>query len=259
MPRTASGVRRLRLAPSGPASLGLQMTRAATWSSLGSIALRLGNFSVGIVAARLVAPDEFGVFAVALTVHAIIVNASDLGVSSYIVRHDGDLSRVGPTVTTIAAVSATCLAAAMALGAPWLSVELGSRAATVPVQVLSLTVLLAGVSSVPGAVLTREFRQDKRFLADFANFAASTAILLALAATGVGALALAWSRVAGQGVSTLVLFRLSPSRFLPGFDRRIARDVVSFGLPLVGAAFLGFLIGNVDYIVVGRVLGAERL
>src|SRR3954463_14694328 len=126
MPRTASGVRRLRLAPSGPARLGLQMTRAATWSSLGSIALRLGNFAVGIVAARLIAPDQFGVFAVALTVHAIIVNVGDIGVSAYIVRRRGALDAVGPTVTTLALGSTALLAAAMAATAPWLATALGA-------------------------------------------------------------------------------------------------------------------------------------
>ena len=252
-------MRLLRAFRHRPASLGREMTRAATWSSLGSIALRLGNFSVGIIAAHLIAPAQFGVFAVALTVQAIIINGSDLGVSAYIVRHDGDMDEVGPTVTTIAVVSAAVLAVVMALSAPWLSTELGSHAATSPVRILSLTVLLAGVSSVPGAVITREFRQDKRFVADFANFVASTAILLALATSGIGALALAWSRVAGQGISTLILFKFSPKRYRPGFNRAVSRVVVSFGLPLVGASFLGFLIGNVDYIVVGRVLGARQL
>jgi PST family polysaccharide transporter len=243
----------------GRLTLGREMVRAATWSSFGAIALRLGSFSVGIIAARLIAPSEFGVFAVALTVHAIIISASDIGVSSYIVRHDGDLDEVGPTVTTIAGLSATFLAIAMALAAPWLSTELGASAATNPVRILSLTVLLAGISSVPGAVLTREFRQDKRFLADLANFVVSTGILLALAFTGVGALALAWSRVGGQLISTGVLFKLSPKRYLPGFNRAVARSVLAFGVPLVGAAIVGFLTGNVDYIVVGRLLGAEKL
>lgn len=243
----------------GPASLGREMTRAATWSSFGAIALRLASFSVGIVAARLIAPNQFGVFAVALTVQAIIISGSDLGVSSYVVRYDGDPAKIAPTVNTLAWLSSAALALFMALGAPWLSTELGSHAATRPVQILSLTVLLAGVSSLPSAVLTREFRQDKRFVADLANFVFSTGILLALATTGIGALALAWSRVAGQGISTLILFKLSRCRYMPGFDRTVARSVLRFGLPLVGAAFLGFLIGNVDYIVVGRVLGAKKL
>lgn len=240
-------------------SLGRQMGRAAAWSSLGSIVMRLGSFSVGIIAARLIAPDQFGVFAVALTVHAIIVNISDLGVSAYVVRQRGNLDAVGPTVTTIALASAVLLAGSMALAAPWISTELGSSDATGPVQILSLTVLLAGVSSVPGAMLTREFRQDKRFLADFANFAASTAILLVLALLGGGALALAWSRVAGQGVSTIVLLLATPKRYLPGLNRAVSRSVIAFGAPLVGSSFLGFLINNIDFIVVGRMLGAEPL
>jgi len=252
-------MKRSRPAARGSGSLGRRMTRAAAWSSVGSIVMRLGSFSVGIIAARLIAPDQFGVFAVALTVHAIILNASDLGVSAYVVRHRGNLDKVGPTVTTMAFASAAMLAVAMALSAPWVSQELGSSEATSPVRVLSLTVLLAGVSSVPGAVLTREFRQDKRFLADLANFVASTAILLGLALLGGGALALAWSRVAGQAVSTLVLFLASPSRYLPGFDRTVSASVVAFGLPLVGASFLGFLINNLDFMVVGRLLGAEPL
>jgi O-antigen/teichoic acid export membrane protein len=242
-----------------PASLGGEIVRAATWSSFGSIALRLGNFAVGVLAARLIAPDQFGVFAVALTVQMVLVNVSDLGVSAYVVRYDGDLDAVGPTVTTLAMVSAALLALAMALAAPWLSTELGSHAATGSVQILSLTVLLAGVSSVPGALLTREFRQDKRFLADSANFIASTAILVSLAPLGFGVIALAWSRVAGQGVSTLCLFKASPARYMPGLDRTVAAAVVAFGLPLIGSSFLGFLIGNIDYIVVGRVLGAKEL
>ncbi|WP_147447893.1 oligosaccharide flippase family protein [Solirubrobacter pauli] len=248
-----------RRSSDGSASLGRQMGRAAAWSSFGSIVMRLGSFSVGIVAARLIAPDQFGVFAVALTVHAIIINVSDLGVSAYIVRHRGKLDAVGPTVTSIAMISAALLAGGMALVAPWLSRELGSVEAVDPVRVLSLTVLLAGISSVPSAVLTREFRQDKRFLADLLNFLSSTGILLALALTGGGALALAWSRVAGQAVSTVVLFAASPERFRPGFDRAVGSKVVTFGVPLIASSFLGFLIGNVDYIVVGRLLGAEPL
>jgi len=236
-----------------------QIGRAAAWSSLGSVAMRLGSFLAGIAAARLIAPEEFGVFAVALTAHAIIVNVSDLGVSAYVVRHDGDLDSVGPTVTTIALASAALLAGAMALSAPWLSTQLGSGEAVTPVRVLSLTVLLAGVSAVPGAVLTREFRQEKRFLADLANFVLSTALLLALALSGGGALALAWSRVAGQAASTLVLLKASPQRFWPGFDRVAFSSVIAFGLPLVGSSFLGFLIANIDFIVIGRLLGAEQL
>ena len=147
---------------------------------------------------------------------------------------------------------------AMAVSAPWLATELGASAASGPVQVMSLTVLLAGVSAVPGGVLTREFRQASDSSRIW-QLVASTMVLVVLALLGGGALALAWSRVAGQLVSTIVLVASSPVRYVPGFDRVVMRSVLGFGLPLVGASFLGFLIGNIDYVVIGRILGAEPL
>ena len=248
-----------KLPPPLASSLGREMGRAAAWSSVSSLVLRFGTFAVGIVAARLIAPDQFGVFAVALTVHAIIVNVGDIGVSAYIVRRRGDLDAVGPTVTTLALGSTALLASAMAATAPWWQPRWARRTLQRPIRVLSLTVLLSGMSSVPGAVLTREFRQDKRFLADLSNFVASTAVLVALALVGGGAVALAASRVAGQLVSTVVMVVASPKRWLPGLDGRVMRSVLRFGVPLVASSFLGFLIGNVDYITIGRLLGAESL
>ena len=72
--------------------------------------LRVGSFLTGVLVARLVAPEEFGVFTVALTVHAVVVNISELGVGSYLVRHEGKPDRVAPTVAAIALISSTILA-----------------------------------------------------------------------------------------------------------------------------------------------------
>jgi lipopolysaccharide exporter len=57
------------------------MGRAALWSGLNAFVLRLGQFVIGVVCARVIDPKQFGVFAVALTVQTVIVNVSELGVS----------------------------------------------------------------------------------------------------------------------------------------------------------------------------------
>jgi lipopolysaccharide exporter len=103
---------------SEPPGLGRQVRSGVAWSGISAVAMRLASFAVGIVAARLLTPSAFGVFAVALTVHMIVLNMSDLGVSAYVVQTRVPLDRVAPTVMTIALVSCTGLAAAMALTAP---------------------------------------------------------------------------------------------------------------------------------------------
>lgn len=239
--------------------MGRMMQRAAIWTGLNSFVLRMAQFIVGVVVARLVAPEQFGVFAVALVVHAIVSNVSDLGVSAAIVRVEGDVARVAPTVLTIALGSSALLTTAMYLSAGTLASSLGAPAATSAIQILSFTILLGGLTAVPYGLLVRSFRQDKRFLADLANFAVSTVAVIVLASRGWGADGLAWSKLAGQGLSCLLLIAMITPRFRPGWQRSEARAVLRFCLPLAGASIVAFALTNVDSIVVGRMLGPLAL
>jgi lipopolysaccharide exporter len=100
---------------------------------------------------------------------------------------------------------------------------------------------------------------ERVFVADVANMLVSGVVVVLLALAGWGALALAWSWVAGQLATTLLLLTYRSARFRPGWSRTEARRLLAFGLPLAGANLLAFLVLSVDYIIVGRVLGAEAL
>jgi lipopolysaccharide exporter len=47
--------------------------------------------------------------------------------------------------------------------------------------------------------------------------------------------------------------------YRPGFSRWVLPEILRFGLPFAGANLLSFLLLNVDYIFVGRLLGATEL
>lgn len=246
-------------AVAGRRPLSGRMRSAAFWSGINSFVLRLGQFAVGVITARIVAPDQFGVFAVALTVHAVITNVSELGVSAALIRAKGDVGRLAPTIVTLAVCSSAVLTAIMYFSADSLATVLRAPAAANAIRILSITVLLAGLTAVPYALLVREFRQDKRLIADGANFAVSTVFVILLGLSGFGATALALAKVFGQLVSLLVLFALITPRYRPGWNRFEARAALRYSLPLAAASFVTFLLGNVDYIVVGRLLGALSL
>jgi PST family polysaccharide transporter len=56
----------------------------------------------------------------------------------------------------------------------------------------------------------------------------------------------------------LLLTTIKP-RYRPGWNRNYAREVLVYSLPLAAATIVEFTLGNVDYIVVGRMLGALSL
>jgi O-antigen/teichoic acid export membrane protein/glycosyltransferase involved in cell wall biosynthesis len=244
-------------APAAP--LSHLMKKAALWSGLNSFVLRLSQFAVGVVSARLIAPHQFGIFAVALTVYAVIVNVNELGVSAALARTTRSVAEVAPTVATIALMSSATFTTAMFLSAPWLASMLGAPAAANAVRILSVTVLVGGVTAVPYALLVRNFEQKKRFVADSSNFVVSTIFVVVLGVAGLGATALAVSRVAGQLASLVLLTTTIKPRYRPGWNRERAREILHFSLPLAGATVIEFTLGNIDYIVVGRILGPLSL
>jgi O-antigen/teichoic acid export membrane protein len=246
--------------PTEPSHLRGPIRRAVGWSTLDVAVNRTGSFVLGLVVARILAPHDFGIYAVALVVHAIVINISDLGLTNALVRDDdAGVRAAAPTVATIAVVTSLSLGALMVLTAPALARLLGAAHAAPTIRVMALTLPLTGLCAVPSALLRRDFRMDRMFIADTANNLASALVVIPLAIAGWGPLALAWSFVAGQVLTTILVIVFAPARYWPGWDGPQVAPLLRFGLPLVGANILGFSIQNVDYIIVGRLLGSVQL
>lgn len=216
--------------------------------------LRFMNIAVTAVVARLVAPAELGVFALALTAQGVIATFAELGVGSAVARKDLDLDKIAGTVTTLGWVTSGALAAGMAIFAEPIAAALGSAEAAGPLRVMSITVALIGPFVVPQAQLQRDFRQDRLFIATVISFIPSTAVLLLLVVGHDGATAFAWSRVAGVLTTGLICFASVSKRYRPGFRRREFPGLVRFGLPLAAANLVSQILLNIDYVFVGRQL-----
>lgn len=237
---------------------GRDVRRALGLGFLNNILLRFGNLLLGVVLARLLAPDQFGVFAVALTIQAVLANLTDLGITAYLVQRE-DVERRAPTGLTLGIGVGFLLAGLMWAAAQPLADLLRTPDATPVIQVLATTLVLTGAGSVPAALVQRRFQQGRQLAADGASFVVGAGVAIALIVAGLGAMSLAWSRVVGQLVAVVLLFVLSGYRGGLALDREVASDAVRFGLPLVGANGLSWLLLNLDYLLVGRILGSTAL
>jgi lipopolysaccharide exporter len=245
-------------AQSGSPGLAARAAKGAAWSGLSTIVLRFGSILVGVVIARLLTPEQFGVYAVALTVQGILMAVADLGLSANLIRSERP-ERIAPTVATFGLVSGGTLALATALCAAPLADLMGAREAGGALAVLSLTLLLGGASVVPYGMLMRGFRQRELFIVSLVDFIVSTVVTLVLMVAGFGVMALAIGRVAAQASSSVLQFFLA--RMLPryGLDRSELRDVLAFGLPVAGANLLGWVLLNADKAILARLAGPTVL
>jgi len=228
------------------------------WSTLNSLALRAGSFALGIVLARLLTPNQFGVYAVALTVQAVLMTLADLGLSADLIRSE-DPDRRAPTVGALGLASGLALAVTMAATAGPLARLLGSPGSSHVIAALSVTLVLAGAGVVPYAMLQRRFQQKTLLAIAAVDFVVSTTITVALIATGWGVMALAVGRIVGQAVTLVLQFVLSGTRPKYTVDRDQAGSVLRFGLPLAGANMLSWALLNIDNVVIARVAGTVAL
>ena len=233
--------------------------RGALWAALGNVVMRVGGICVTAVVARILSPDEFGVFAIALAVFVVVTSLAELGMASAVARSAMEPEEIAGTVSSIAILVSLTLATAMALFAGPLASLLGMPDAASPIRVMSLCLALTGVFAVPGAQLVRDFRQDRILLGTLAGFVPANAVLIVLALMGQGATAFAWSRVVGQVVTGLVFVACLRRRYRPEWRPELVAPLLRFGLPLALANLINWTLLNADYLVLGRLLSAEQV
>ncbi|NQX28593.1 oligosaccharide flippase family protein [Microbacteriaceae bacterium VKM Ac-2854] len=230
-------------------SAGERIRRGLAWSALNTVALRLGSLALGILLARLLTPEQFGVYAVALSVQAVLMTLADLGLSADLVRSD-DVQRRSPTVASLGLVTGAVLAIGMAATAAPIAQLLGSPDSAPVLALLAITLLLAGAGVVPYALLQRRFDQRRLFFVGLADFVLSTVVTLALIAAGWGVLSLAVGRVVAASVALVLQFAFAGVRPRYGLDRALVPSVLRFGVPVAVANLLSWAVLGSDKIVV---------
>lgn len=243
----------------GGGSVSRRASRAFGWSFGNTVASRLGTLAIGIALARVLGPEQFGIFAIATVTLLAILSFNELGVSLAVIRWRDDPATIAPTINTIAVASSALLTAGVVVAAPWISAVLGDVRAAPVVRVLAISILLNGLVATSAAVLQREFMQKQRTIADQVNTWLGAGLSLLFALLGWGAMSLAIGRLIASVVFGVMLIKWSPVPYRFGWDRDIARRLLGFGLPLAASSIVVFASGYADQLIVGATLGAQAL
>lgn len=241
-----------------PVEKSAGLRQGLAWSAVSAMVIRFGTVALGIFLARLLSPEEFGVYAIALTVQAVLMTLADFGLSTDLIRSP-DHRRKAPTVATMGLVTGASLTIIMVLSANGTAELLGSPDAGPVIAVMSLTLLLGGIGVVPYAALQRTFAQKKLFMVSLTDFIVSTIVTITLILAGWGVMALAISRVVAHLCSLVVQFVLAGEKPRFGFDRALVPQVLAFGLPVAGANLLSWVLLSSDKVVISHAAGPVAL
>ncbi|HUR05084.1 MAG TPA: oligosaccharide flippase family protein [Nonomuraea sp.] len=237
----------------GSASRGLR------WGLLARGGSKVATFTLSLVLARLLAPADFGLYAVALAANQFLFYVNDAGIVAAVVQWRGKLEDMVVTATTVVITLSVAIYAVFWVAAPYFTGLAGNVSATPVVRLLTVIIVIDGFVNVRSAVMLRGFQQDKIAKANMAGIAVQVPVAITLAATGAGVYSFVIGAVANSLVSGVLVFYWARMPLRLGFDRAIARKLLGFGVPLAVSLAIEALVLNADAIIVGRLLGAATL
>jgi O-antigen/teichoic acid export membrane protein len=243
-------------------SLGTRTSRGMLWAYGSYVGGRLLVLVSTAILARLLNPRDFGLVALALIFTALLESVSDLGVGQALVVVRGDDEHVAERAET-----AFVFTVAMGAGLTILTAALSPLAAVFFHQpqlvgllaVLGTNFLVRSLGATHYALSQKRMDFRARTVAEMSDVVIRGLTGIALALAGAGAWSLVIGYLVGTTTLTAAMWLLVPWRPQLRPQRAHVRELVGFGGKISAIAVVGAVISNVDYVFVGRVLGATSL
>jgi lipopolysaccharide exporter len=233
--------------------------RGIPWTILSYAAGRAVMVGSTIVLARLLAPSDFGLFALATLGTGFISIFSGLGLGAALVLHQ-DLDRRGQgTVQSLLVLAGLAFAVVLAALAPVASALFREPRLTGVLLALAGVLSFSGVNWFYASLLQKEFAFRTQFITQMIRTAVYAAVAVVLAARGAGVWALVGAHIAGHITYTIALLAMAPYRVPFAWERTLRRPILRTGLGFAAQDGATFLQQNADYLVVGRVLPTAQL
>ena len=83
-------------------AIGRKAGRGLRWALSGTVLMKFGSFVMGLILVRLIVPQDFGLYAVALAANAFAIHVNDMGIIAATVQWRGRVEEMAPTAATLA-------------------------------------------------------------------------------------------------------------------------------------------------------------
>lgn len=218
------------------------------------------QFGIGVLLARLLPPEDFGLVGLALIVIGFGRIINDLGLAEAIVQRENLTNRhirVGFTSSVLLGLGLT---AGMYGVAPIAADVLKDGRVTPLLRFIGVSFFFSGFSIVGEALLKRRLRFKQLMFVELISFVLGYgAVAIVLALSGFGEWSLAWGHLAQKVVNAVLAYAAVRHSLRPLFARSEFMQLASFGTGSTLLKIFNYAARQGDYFVIGRLLGPDPL
>jgi len=230
------------------------------WMTFGMVAQKVLSAVTFFILARLLMPADYGIIAVILVITTFADRFTSHGIETALARQREKIDGYLDAIWTINILKSFFAFAAIFLLAKPLSLFFNIPEAYNVIRLGALLVVLPNFSNIRQIYFFTSLDFKKIFWRDFISqiFYTLTALTFALFVS-----ASVWALLAGHLVriftAAAMTYILYPSRPRLSFKFRPLLQFLSYSKWIVGQNIFDYIIGLIDQIFIGRLLGAEKL
>jgi len=239
--------------------LGHTTARAVLWNYVSYASGKLVVLVTMAILARLLTPADFGLVGFATLVIAHLSVLQNMGLGPAVIQRRDDVEDAAQTVFIVNVALGAVFTGITIAAAPLVASFFREPLVTPILRVLAFSFVLEALGSMHTVVLQKTLAFRRKLIPDLGRAGVQGVVAIGAAATGFGVWALVWGQLAGLLAYVALSWAVVPWRPTYRFHRKLLRPLGRFGIPSVLTDLEYAVWSNLDYIVVGRLLGDAAL
>lgn len=211
-----------------------EVRKATKWSLITELLAKFVSPITGMILARLLTPEAFGVMASIMVVTSFAEMFADAGFQKYFVQHEfydeTEKRKCFGTALMTSCIVAMLIWMLIIFFAEEIAVLLGTAEVAAGIKVAGFGLVLTSFNGMQTAIFKRKFQFKLLFKLRMITLAVPLLVTIPLAYFGFGFWALVFGMLAQQGAMCIVQARYTDMPFLQGIDGVSLRRMLSFSL-----------------------------
>ncbi|HRY82217.1 MAG TPA: lipopolysaccharide biosynthesis protein [Candidatus Moranbacteria bacterium] len=239
-----------------------RIIKGITWNVFQLFADQGFSMLVKIILARLLLPEHFGIIGMAIIFSGFFSAISDAGLGAALIRFKKEkLEDIHyQTVFWSSLVFSGLLYFILIFGITPFAVWFYKEAIlSIILPVIGISLILNSFNIIPKIILSRELNFKSLSIVSITSNLFGGIIAIILAFLGAGVWSIILQGLISGFISIPIFWYFIDWKPKFNFSKEALKDILGFGLYETGLNMLGYFTRNIDYLIVGKLLGASLL
>jgi len=229
------------------------------WVAISKYVNRLFGFITTLILAKLLAPEDFGLVALAAMMIEILKIFKDMGLGQALIYQRDLIEEASSAVFFMTLGLNTTLFLLALILAPFTADFFEDSRITMVLIVMSTNLLFMSLAVVPNALVRKEIDFHKLIIPEVVPVVVGSIIGIVMAFEGYGVWSLVVRALVVDILLVILIWRIVPFRPRFNFDRKVVAELFHYGKFIVGTSIFAVALYNVDKFYISKIDGLTSL